>query len=256
MGDLARWSRHRPRLPITATSRLPSHPATPRVWPWRVHGPRKPESGRELFERSWVKGDSRSHGGDGLGPVFNGASCVACHNLGGSGGAGGADRNIEIATVTEDFGSGGYFYAFRMDFASGRFRYRLGDPSQSSSRGELRADPRFLASIHPGFEGSRSVVLHRYGTDPAYHTWRESVPGQHGSVSVRSTQRNPPPLFGLGLIDTIPDAAIEAAARRKIPGPPPVKGRVSRLKDGRIGRFGWKAQTATLEEFVLSAATG
>jgi CxxC motif-containing protein (DUF1111 family) len=31
---------------------------------------------------------------------------------------------------------------------------------------------------------------------------------------------------------------------------------VSRLKDGRIGRFGWKAQTATLKEFVLSAAAG
>ena len=31
---------------------------------------------------------------------------------------------------------------------------------------------------------------------------------------------------------------------------------MSRLKDGRIGRFGWKAQTATLEEFVLSAAAG
>jgi CxxC motif-containing protein (DUF1111 family) len=35
-----------------------------------------------------------------------------------------------------------------------------------------------------------------------------------------------------------------------------VKGRVSRLNDGQIGRFGWKAQTATLEEFVLSAAAG
>jgi CxxC motif-containing protein (DUF1111 family) len=29
---------------------------------------------------------------------------------------------------------------------------------------------------------------------------------------------------------------------------------VSRLTDDRIGRFGWKAQTATLEEFVVSAA--
>ena len=28
--------------------------------------------GRELFERVWVKDDPRSHGGDGLGPVFNG----------------------------------------------------------------------------------------------------------------------------------------------------------------------------------------
>ena len=32
-----------------------------------------------------------------------------------------------------------------------------------------------------------------------------------------------------------------------------IRGRVSRLSDGRIGRFGWKAQVATLEEFVLRA---
>ena len=43
--------------------------------------------GRELFERAWTREDSRAHGGDGLGPVFNAESCVACHNLGGSGGA-------------------------------------------------------------------------------------------------------------------------------------------------------------------------
>src|SRR5262245_43625639 len=43
--------------------------------------------GRALFEREWQPGDSRTHGGDGLGPVYNDSSCVACHNLGGTGGA-------------------------------------------------------------------------------------------------------------------------------------------------------------------------
>src|SRR5262249_31274117 len=37
-------------------------------------------------------------------------------------------------------------------------------------------------------------------------------------------------------------------------GWPQVNGRVGRLADGRLGRFGWKAQTATLRDFVLSAA--
>src|SRR4051794_37934600 len=35
--------------------------------------------GRELFEREWLPGDTRTHGGDGLGPVFNDSSCIACH---------------------------------------------------------------------------------------------------------------------------------------------------------------------------------
>jgi len=215
--------------------------------------------GRELFERVWVKNDLRGHWGDGLGPVFNGQSCVGCHNLGGPGGAGGVDRNIEIVTAIDNVSDyAGYSYFFSMDFGAGKFEYRFGGdlPAAMSSRPELRADPRLLAAIHPGFAEARSVVLHRYGTDPAYNAWRELVPGRHGSILIQSSERNPSPLFGAGLIDAISDDAIEAAAKRKPAGSGQAKGRVSRLKDGRIGRFGWKAQTATLEEFVLSAAAG
>jgi CxxC motif-containing protein (DUF1111 family) len=121
----------------------------------------------------------------------------------------------------------------------------------------MSLDRRLLASIHPGFAESRSVVLHRFGTDSEYEAWRARVAGRHGSILVERSERNPPALFGAGVIDTIADEAIEANAKKK-PGASAVqvKGRVSRLKDGRIGRFGWKGQTATLEDFVLSAAAG
>ena len=56
--------------------------------------------GRALFEREWQPGDSRTHGGDGLGPVYNDSSCVACHNLGGTGGAGSSGKNVDIITAT------------------------------------------------------------------------------------------------------------------------------------------------------------
>ena len=35
--------------------------------------------------------------------------------------------------------------------------------------------------------------------------------------------------------------------------PADVRGRVSRTAEGRIGRFGWKAQIASLHEFVRGA---
>ena len=54
---------------------------------------------RALFEREWRPGDSRTHGGDGLGPVYNDTSCVACHNMGGTGGAGSAGKNVDIITA-------------------------------------------------------------------------------------------------------------------------------------------------------------
>ncbi len=50
------------------------------------------------------RGDSRSHGGDGLGPVYNDSSCVACHNLGGSGGGGAASKNVDIITASPNGG--------------------------------------------------------------------------------------------------------------------------------------------------------
>ena len=74
-----------------------------------------------------------------------------------------------------------------------------------------------------------------------------------GSFVVSRSQRNPTPLFGLGLIDSIPDEAILALEKRQAKESPETRGRVSRLKDGRIGRLGWKGQTANVEDFVLNA---
>jgi CxxC motif-containing protein (DUF1111 family) len=66
--------------------------------------------------------------------------------------------------------------------------------------------------------------------------------------------RNTPALFGSGLIDAIPDAVIRAGAVARGDG---VRGRPNLVRgpDGRerVGRFGWKAQTATLDLFVAQA---
>jgi CxxC motif-containing protein (DUF1111 family) len=213
------------------------------------------EAGRELFSRTWSPNDPRSHGGDGLGPVFNAQSCLDCHDQGGPGGSGRAERNIEIATATGGTMAGsGFGYSFFMDFGAGRFEYSFGTGDSREGRRKAPADLAGLESIHPGFRAGRSVVLHRFGTDPEYQAWRAKVPGRRGAVRVEISERNPTPLFGAGLIDAIPDEAIEAAARRRPSGASGVRGRVARVKGGRVGRFGWKAQTETLEEFVLSAA--
>src|SRR5207249_798669 len=68
----------------------------------RIRAEKNPEpkiSGRELFTREWLPGDPRSHAGDGLGPVFNARSCVACHHLGGVGGAGPRQMNVRVISA-------------------------------------------------------------------------------------------------------------------------------------------------------------
>jgi len=80
----------------------------------------------------------------------------------------------------------------------------------------------------------------------------EFVPPEANTVARRQTT----PLFGLGLIEAIPDDTIIAlAARPEVDG---VKGRPAFIVDiasgeQRVGRFGWKAQQATLLAFAGDA---
>jgi CxxC motif-containing protein (DUF1111 family) len=46
---------------------------------------------------------------------------------------------------------------------------------------------------------------------------------------------------------------LEAAAAKKYNEFPKVVGRIARDEKGRVGRFGWKAQKATLDDFVITA---
>jgi CxxC motif-containing protein (DUF1111 family) len=189
--------------------------------------------GRLLFTHRWTTHDPLA-GGDGLGPVFNAASCAECHNQGGTGGGGAGDNNVTV-------------YA--------------------------------LASPDPTGRIPRSGVVHRKATDakfwetlklldpslPPVSSLPSSFPSRRRSSArnVSITQRNTPALFGAGLIDTLCDDDIvsaqrwQAAARRGRSLFPAarteVSGRVARLPDGRIGRFGWKLEFASLREFVKAA---
>jgi RNA polymerase sigma factor (sigma-70 family) len=215
--------------------------------------------GEVFFAKEWVPNDPRSHGGDGLGPVYNETSCVACHGQGAPGGAGPETKNVVLVTAT----------ANGQDVSKGRDQ------------------------IHPGLRGGRSTVLHRYGTDPEYGSWRRrfydsqrderpNPPSRSGEdpgaaqiqavlqqissghrmhdrsfrlrpmngFNLTLSQRNTPALFGVGRIDAISSEVLVAVAAHQ---PADIRGRIGRTREGRIGRFGWKGQVASLDEFVRGA---
>lgn len=71
-------------------------------------------------------------------------------------------------------------------------------------------------------------------------------------------RRMPIPLFGAGLVEAIPDDVIEALADPGDRDRDGISGRAAVVRDlatgdGRVGRFGWKAQHATLEAFSADA---
>jgi len=267
--------------------------------------------GRELFMREWLPDDKRSHAGDGLGPLFNGNSCMECHHQGGAGGSGPNGANVTLLSA---------FVERQEEVESvGLLARLLGMRPKPKPKKEPppQLDRAKLAELHPGFRTSNSVPFHRFATGDEYAKWRkkffvDSLPGlgekvgieekgdieefrlsglfDSGSIQARKaigdvsvqfigSQRNTPALFGTGLIDSIPERVLEEVAaeqakraanqpadsanskvRQKMlkmglgtSDPLPEKGRVSKLKDGRVGRFGWKGHVASLKDFTLQA---
>ncbi len=269
-----------------------------------IPGTPGPEEGRELFFREWVAGDSRSHGGDGLGPVYNDTSCVACHNAGGPGGGGPKSKNVDIISAfptqvlcARRLRRPRALRIFSPSAATAPTGIDLRPPPRS--RVLLRKpDTRELIKAHAGFRTARSVVLHRFlGPTPST---KPGIPGDDrpgtvqstscgprprqrtqqgaraeidqtkmflinasndignqqriGEFALRRSQRNPSALFGAGLIDTILDAVLEAAASRKGLYPPEIAWRVSRQK-GRADRpdSAGRRETPRLDDFVRTA---
>src|SRR5439155_12242001 len=62
-----------------------------------------------------------------------------------------------------------------------------------------------------------------------------------------------PFLFGLGLVEAIPDERILAAEDPDDRNHDGISGRAGRTPDGRVARFGRKAEFATVREFVETA---
>src|SRR5213076_1349481 len=88
---------------------------------------------------------------------------------------------------------------------------------------------------------------------PAFHAAlgieRETVPAAATDSAVRTT----PSVLGFGLLEAVPDAEILALADPLDRNGDGISGRPNRTADGRLGRFGRKAQVATLREFNAGA---
>ena len=78
---------------------------------------------------------------------------------------------------------------------------------------------------------------------------RESPP----AAATARGRFTPPFLFGLGLVEAVPDDAILARHDPDDADGDGISGRAARLADGRLGRFGRKAEFPTLVEFAAGA---
>jgi CxxC motif-containing protein (DUF1111 family) len=194
--------------------------------------PQVMRQGYELFTHSWTEHDPLA-GGDGLGPVYNATSCVECHNQRGAGGGGPSEKNVTVYSLAKPHPKG---------------LPQSGVVHRSAVKSAFQET---LRQIHPSLP-DRPVM------------GQPEMMGGSGRrpPEVSITQRNTPALFGDGKIDAISADDVVNGERKRIAArlvsvsaahDSQVRGHVARLADGRIGRFGWKLEFATLGDFVKAA---
>jgi CxxC motif-containing protein (DUF1111 family) len=191
-------------------------------------------AGLVLFQHEWQPHDPMASG-DGLGPVFNARSCAECHFQGGVGGGGDNRHNVlafeALPTQDRPEVKGGLIHKFAVTN-----RYLEDDATIHA----------FFPIVPNGIRVEGGCQVFTRDFDPVV------------TQTVNSTA-----LFGTGWVDRISGKTIlhnyarSAAARigRELDGQHEgtVPGRIRLLSDGRVGKFGWKGQFATLEEFVAAA---
>ena len=180
------------------------------------------EFGRSVFKKIFTRSE-------GLGPHFNAASCVSCH---------------------EDPVEGGSSQRYRDFFLAGKFT-PAGElekiyPNCTEFNELLQRQECCLPSMvipHYGPKGTRDNPV----TSGVEHPRLDQA-----DVVAR---RNAPPMFGIGIFRLVPDPEILSREDPEDLNGDGISGRINRIEDedNQIGRFGYKCQTASIEAFNRGA---
>ncbi len=204
-------------------------------------------AGKTLFNAVW-----QPQGGDfaGLGPLFNQPSCAGCHPVNGRGAPG--DGHTAASLVVHLSAPG---------------RSETGGPSPHPAYGGQLSDRAI-----PGVPAEGRVVIGyteiagEYGDGEPYTLRRPQYRFAglaFGPIDgdILISPRVAPAVIGLGLLEAVPEALILALADPDDADGDGISGRPNRVWDPvtgteALGRFGWKANTATLQQQNAGAAFG
>jgi CxxC motif-containing protein (DUF1111 family) len=172
---------------------------------------------------------------DGLGPRFNLDSCVGCHAFPTHGGSAPA-VNPQVALATA-FGANNTvptFLSTNGPIREARFKFTANGTRDGGVHSLFVVSGRVDAS---GSAAGCTAVQENFNAQ-----------FQKGNVSLRI----PTPTYGLGLVENIPDTTLTAnlAANATQKAQLGISGHLNTdANDGRISRFGWKAQNVSLYLF-------
>jgi CxxC motif-containing protein (DUF1111 family) len=199
--------------------------------------------GNAIFRKNWVSSPSSTQASDGLGPLFNARACQSCHLKDGRGHPpeGKADATSMFLRLAREAETEEEKQAVAAHHVPGLV-----------SEGRMRID---YEEVPVTLDDGTVVSLRK----PAYSV--ENL--GYGPLDARTTlsPRIANPMIGLGLVEQIHPADILANADPDDADGDGISGRASIVRDTltgelTLGRFGWKAQTATIRQQSADALAG
>lgn len=215
--------------------------------------------GNSFFRRNWVEAPASTTGRDGLGPHFLARSCGGCHVQDGRGAPPDFEQGLTPPSIERSAA-----LLLRLSVPGPGLH---GGPQPEPVYGEqlstaavqgVKPEGQFTVSVtaQPGeFADGTPYVLQKPDyriTDLAFGPLAQGV-----MISPRIA----PQLAGVGLLEAIPEAALRDNVARQAATPGPIKGQLNRVWDPisgttQVGRFGWKANSATLAQQTAAAFQG
>ncbi|MEZ0002766.1 CxxC motif-containing protein (DUF1111 family) [Sinorhizobium fredii] len=212
--------------------------------------------GKALFEKLWVSAPSSTQASDGLGPLYNARACESCHLRDGRGRppeAGDATSTVyRLARAPRDEAERRMVDVHQvLNFPDPVYGAQLQDSAVPGLAAEGRLKVTYTEQAVPLSRGE-TVALRK----PEYAV----ADLGYGPMDPPTTlsPRVAPPMIGLGLIEMIHEADLLARADPDDRDGDGISGRAALVRDGDrnmtvLGRFGWKAQNATIRQQAADA---
>ncbi|WP_082676423.1 di-heme oxidoredictase family protein [Thiomicrospira sp. WB1] len=259
---------------LSANPALPGGEATTAITPFASSiqpAPNLPEdlkktfyAGKALAHQPWVKAPSSTTARDGLGPIYNARTCLACHINGGKGRLpnnhkerlhqgivrlslpGEIDPQLGVRPVPH--------YGDQIQSQSIALAHQLGEEIVAFQANDVRPEANIT------LKWQTKPVTYPDGTTLTLRYPRPVLSNLHyGPLpdGTRLSLRNAPALHGVGLLSLIPASELRANAKAQS-AHPRISGRLNQVWDPvtqrlQIGRFGWKANQPSVEAQTATA---
>lgn len=214
-------------------------------------------TGLSLFSDPWVIAPSSTKDRDGLGPVFNARSCIACHDAGGRSKVHEAGEflptallirlgSTDVNTMAVDPVYGGQLQPRTIDYDRARL------PEKVKSEGSVKLT---FTEVEGKFADGTIYRLQKPSYELTKLGYGELAP--HVGLS----PRHAPNVFGMGMLDAIADADLLSQEDINDSDGDGISAKYNRVTDvvtGKmeVGRFGFKAKHPNLEQQVAGAFRG